>query len=53
MDKNLQVNASFVRNQLAQVRDGKLIVLEFVPVIIETMFNEEIEWGPIYFPVVD
>ena len=36
-----------------QVRDGKRMLLELVPIFIEIMFNQDEDWGPIYYPVVD
>lgn len=36
-----------------QVRDGKRMLLELVPVFVEVMFDEEIDWGPIYYPVIN
>ena len=36
-----------------QVRDGKRMLLELVPVFIEIMFDVSEDWGEIYFPVID
>jgi hypothetical protein len=35
-----------------QVRDGKRMLLELMPIIIEIMFNESEDWGEIYYPVI-
>ena len=34
-----------------QVHNGKLMMLELVPVFIELMFDDSIAWGPVYYPV--
>ncbi len=34
-----------------QIRDGKRLLLELIPVFIELMFNDSSDWGPIYYPV--
>ncbi|MEX0618622.1 MAG: hypothetical protein WDZ76_01510 [Pseudohongiellaceae bacterium] len=36
----------------SQVRDGKNLLFELIPVCIELMLTEE-DWGEIYYPVVD
>ncbi len=35
-----------------QVRDGKRMLLELMPIIIEIMFDESEDWGDIHYPVV-
>jgi len=35
-----------------QVRDGKRVLLELVPIFIEIMFDESEDWGQIHYPVV-
>jgi len=35
-----------------QVRDGKRVLLELVPLFIELMFDESEDWGKIFYPVV-
>jgi hypothetical protein len=36
-----------------QVQNGKRMLLELVPVFIELMFEQEQDWGEIYYPVID
>ena len=36
----------------AQVKTGKNLLLELIPLFVEIMFNEA-DWGTIYFPVMD
>lgn len=35
-----------------QVRDGKRLMLELMPIIIELMFDEREDWGRIHYPYV-
>jgi hypothetical protein len=35
-----------------QVTNGKRMLLEIVPIVIETMFDDSAEWGEIFFPVI-
>ena len=34
-----------------QIKDAKGLLIDLIPIIIETMFNKE-DWGDIYYPVV-
>lgn len=36
-----------------QVVNGRKMLLEIVPIVIELMFDESEDWGAIFFPVVD
>jgi len=36
----------------SQVVDGKRLLLELIPIIIELMFQED-DWGAVYFPVIE
>jgi hypothetical protein len=37
-----------------QVRDGKRLLMELLPLIIQLMMeHEEVDWGKIYFPVIE
>ena len=35
-----------------QVINGKKMLLEIVPIVIETMFDDSADWGEIFFPVI-
>jgi hypothetical protein len=36
----------------SQVRDGKNMLMELLPIFIEIMFHDD-DWGEIYYPVID
>ncbi len=36
-----------------QVKNGKKMLLELVPVFIELMFDQKQDWGDIYYPVIE
>jgi hypothetical protein len=36
-----------------QVRDGKRVLLELIPLFIELMFEENDNWGEVFYPVMD
>jgi hypothetical protein len=36
-----------------QVRDGKRMLMELVPIFIELMFDENEDWGSVFYPVID